>query len=209
MNEQQEEMLAECFRWANWNPHIGYGLSNSRFGKTPPFPKHCDCSGFTHSMYEHVGIPIGYDTGDIARKTARENFRSRYKALPGDLMMHRQGPRYDGGSDEHVGIFVRYEGNRTRTYESAGSGHGVGYYSRASSWWTDTIRVPALFSVPDVPHPPEEDDMTDSEKKLLFAMLAKLDDKVGWLCAGEIEGGYDNRAPANLRTPKIQKKVGA
>lgn len=203
MNELREAILASAYRWAHKVPHVRYGTGPNRFGQTGEY---MDCSGFTHTCYREGSggtLLIGRDTGQIAHDNRGALLPVR-AAGPADLVLHRSGPLYDGGSDEHVGLVYRFDGDTLWTYESAGSQRGVGLYPRRAGWWTNSFHYHALDTATSAP---TEDDMTDAEKRLLFGILTDLTDKVGWLLAGEIEGGWKNRKPDTLRTPKILAAV--
>lgn len=210
LNEAQEGIGAAAYRLVNHQPHIPYGTQFDRFGWTvPPNPLHLDCSGAaSHAYWEGARIKIGGDTGAIAQDVAhgRAQFVSTSALRPIDLVMRRSGNVYNGGPDEHVGIYIySLPDGRPVTFESAGSKNGAGYYPRPRGFWRDGVRYPQVASAPDFPK--DEDNMTDSEKQLLFAMLAEIKDMSGWLLAGELEGGYDVRTIDHLRTPKILAEV--
>lgn len=146
MNEIREELCAFARRVTKIVPHIYYGTGPGRFGMV-----YMDCSGFCHTVYRHVGIEIGLDTGDIARQVGRglASFVGLGGLRAGDLVMRRSGSTYNGGSDEHVGIFLYYETTGSYagwmvTAESAGSKNGVGIYYRPPGFWRDGVRYPGL-----------------------------------------------------------------
>lgn len=166
MNEAQEAVLARAYQSFVHDPHIQYGTQWDRFGvHVPPSPLHMDCTGAVHTWYwEGFRLSCGLDTGDMWRDVARGLCRvvRPADARPGAILLHRQGSIYNGGSDEHGALKVRNEGDRIRTYESAGSRKGLTYESRPASWWTDGLEYFAMFdgsATAPPPLPPKEQEM--------------------------------------------------
>lgn len=166
MSEWSEAIGAACYRIVVTTPHIVYGTQFDRFGTVvPPNPRHMDCSGATSTAYWAAArIKIGGDTGAIANDVGDEADWVHLSNLQsGDLVMRRSGSVYNGGPDEHVGIFLYWlSDGRPVTFESAGSKNGVGYYPRARNFWRDGVRYKAVATASPIELPPvplEDDDM--------------------------------------------------
>jgi hypothetical protein len=166
LTETQEALGAAAYRMVLHNPHIVYGTQFDRFAWTvPPNPIHADCSGaVSHVYWDGARIKIGADTGAIARDVAagRAMWVNINALRSGDLVMRRSGRVYDGGSDEHVGMYLYHlPDGRPYTFESAGSKNGVGYYPRPSNFWRDGVRYHDLGN-PELPTDVPEDDMSNT-----------------------------------------------
>lgn len=82
-----------------------------------------DCSGFTQSMYRHIGVTIS--------RTSEQQYNngisvSRSNLEPGDLLLYST---YHSGAS-HVGIYV---GNNVMIHSSSG---GVSYDNITNSYWS-------------------------------------------------------------------------
>lgn len=121
-------------------PHAGYCTGPNRFGTS------CyDCSGFTYQAYKSQGLTIPADSSLVAKWGRTNNqVHTVQMAKLSDLVVHDKfGDVYaSSGPRGHIGIFVRLSGSRVITYESAGSGQGVGVYSRPSSFWNVSVQHP-------------------------------------------------------------------
>lgn len=132
-------------------PHPYYCTGSSRFG-----PWCYDCSGFTYMAYKADGKTIPADSSLVARwGRANEQVRTTKVARLGDLLVHDKynDPYNSTGSRGHIGIFIRYDGSRIITYESASSQEGTGVYSRAIDWWAISVRHPVYATSIAVPPP--------------------------------------------------------
>lgn len=148
MSDRAGELLAECSRWYAVTPKIQYGTQFDRFGlHVPPNPRHADCSGSVHTWCAHVHVQVGLDTADLWKDVAR-GLAVRVDprlAAPGDVLLHRSHPGvYRAGPTEHTSIKVRNEGDRIRSWESAGSGEGITYASRPADFWQDALHYHAI-----------------------------------------------------------------
>lgn len=166
LTEVQEALGAAAYRMVLHSPHIQYGTQFDRFAWTvPPNPIHADCSGsVSHVYWDGIRVRIGADTGAIARDVAagRADWVNINALRSGDIVMRRSGSVYNGGPDEHMGMFLyRLPDFRFYDFESAGSKDGVGYYPRPTNFWRDGVRYHDLGNpqVPDKPPVLQEDDM--------------------------------------------------
>jgi len=164
-----------------------------------------DCSGFTYMAYKSQGLTIPADSASVA-KWGRTNgqVHSVAQAKLSDLLIHdKYGDPYNStGPRGHIGIFIRLDGDRVITYESASSHEGVGVYSRTyqktpgdGGFWLISVQHPAFASIPQPA--PTEDDLTPEQAadlKGVALRMIDLEDKVGWILAYLKDGGYDKRA---------------
>lgn len=75
------------------------------------------------------------------------------------------------GAVNHVAVSL----GDTRTFEARGAAYGVNYFTALGRTWTHGALVPGLdYTEPAMPTP---GDWTAQEKRLMFEVLARLDDK--------------------------------
>lgn len=149
----------QIIQWAEGQcarvPKPGYCTGPRRFG-----PSCYDCSGFTFMAYRAAGLMIPADSSLVARWGREEGtVVALNKCKLATLVIHdKYGDPYNStGPRGHIGLFVRASGDRVITYESAGSGRGVGVYSRPASFWSIGVDHPALIGPNPPPVTPEED----------------------------------------------------
>lgn len=169
-------------RWADGqtarSPKPGYCTGTSRFG-----PSCYDCSGFTYMAYLSDGKVIPADSSLVAR-WGRTNgqVHSVAQARLADLLVHdKYGDPYNSsGPRGHIGLFLRASGNRVISYESAGSGQGVGVYSRLASFWAISVQHPSFAGVAPTPSPVPEP-VPEKKKGEMFRVIQGDKSDTLWL----------------------------